>query len=73
MSSQCRHHPVTRMTASPWTHHRLLSLNNPPACPRHNGAEEKSIRDLKERLLQRWAKDKDGPLDLVTQIETWGA
>jgi hypothetical protein len=50
--------------------YRVLPLNNPPACPRYNGAEEKSIRDLKEHLAQRWATDPTVPLHLVAQIET---
>jgi len=31
----------------------VLPLNNPPHCPRYNGAKEKSIRDLKTALDQR--------------------
>jgi transposase InsO family protein len=31
----------------------VLPLNNPPACPRYNGAMEKSIGDLKRTLDQR--------------------
>lgn len=50
--------------------YRVLPLNNPPACPRYNGAEEKSIRDLKEHLRQRWGTAPTVPLHLVAQIET---
>jgi transposase InsO family protein len=52
------------------TRYRVLPLNNPPACPRYNGAEEKSIRDLKEHMDQRWGKVPTVPLHQVAQIET---
>ena len=47
----------------------VLPLNNPPHFPRYNGAMEKSIRDLKEHLHQRWGKVPIVPLHLVAQIE----
>jgi len=31
----------------------VLPLNNPPRCPRYNGAIEKSIRDFKTALMER--------------------
>ena len=48
----------------------MLPLNNPPAYPHYNGAEEKSIRDLKEHLDQRWGPAPTVPLHRVAQIET---
>jgi len=50
--------------------HYVLPLNNPPACPRYNGAQEKGIRDLKEHLVQRWGSDPAVPSALIAQIET---
>ena len=36
-----------------WSAFGVLPLNNPPHFPRYNGAQEKSIRDLKTALDQR--------------------
>jgi transposase InsO family protein len=47
----------------------VLPLNNPPAWPRYNGAMEKSIRDLKAHLDQRWTPLPAVPLSRVAQIE----
>jgi hypothetical protein len=47
----------------------VLPLNNPPHFPRYNGGMEKSIRDLKEHLDQRWGKVPTVPLHRVAQIE----
>ena len=49
--------------------YRVLPLNNPPACPRYNGAVEKGIRDLKEHLDQRWGNIPTVPSHRVAQIE----
>jgi len=70
---------LKRDNGSPFNNHyldkvlaryRVLPLNNPPACPRYNGAEEKSIRDLKEHLAQRWGTVPAVPSHLIAQIET---
>jgi|SRR5208283_3289205 len=50
--------------------YRVLPLNNPPACPRYNGAEEKSIRDLKEHLEERRGEVPSVSLHRIAQIET---
>jgi transposase InsO family protein len=46
----------------------VLPLNNPPACPRYNGAQEKSIRDLKEHLQRRWGSAPANSADLSSEL-----
>lgn len=69
---------LKRDNGSPFNNHhmdqllaryRVLPLNNPPAYPRYNGAQEKSIRDLKVHLDQRWGQDPVVPLHRLAQIE----
>jgi hypothetical protein len=50
--------------------YRVRPLNSPPAYPRYNGAEENSIRDLKDHLDRRWGQDLQAPPGRVAQIET---
>jgi transposase InsO family protein len=64
--SPFNNHPMDQLLAR----YRVLPLNNPPAYPQYNGAEEKSIRDLKEHLDQRWGTAPTVPLHQVAQIET---
>jgi transposase InsO family protein len=47
----------------------VLPLNSPPHFPRYNGAIEKSIRDLKDYLAQRWGYVSAVPFHQVAQIE----
>jgi len=47
----------------------VLPLNNPPHFPRYNGAEEKSIRDLKAALDQRQHHAGTVPKDLALAVE----
>ena len=69
---------LKRDNGSPFNHQNVdavlarfgvLPLNNPPHFPRYNGGMEKSIRDLKEHLEQRWGPTPTVPLPLVAQIE----
>jgi transposase InsO family protein len=46
----------------------VLPLNNPPACPRYNGAMEKSIGDLK-RSVDRRLLCSIVPAELISSIE----
>jgi len=48
----------------------VLPLNNPPHFPRYNGAQEKSIRDLKDALDQRLHNpgSKKSPLALLVEV-----
>jgi hypothetical protein len=47
----------------------VLPLNNPPHFPRYNGAQEKSIRDLKAALDQRWQTAVSVPKDFTLAVE----
>jgi transposase InsO family protein len=47
----------------------VLPLNNPPHFPRYNGAQEKSIRDLKAALDQRYQMAASAPNDLASVVE----
>jgi hypothetical protein len=47
----------------------VLALNNPPHFPRYNGAEEKSIRDLKAALDQRRQTTGRMPKDFALSVE----
>jgi transposase InsO family protein len=47
----------------------VLPLNNPPHFPRYNGAEEKSIRDLKAALDQRLTLARGMPTDFTLAVE----
>ena len=47
----------------------VLALNNPPRYPRYNGAEEKSIRDLKAALDQRRHAAGQVPKDFALLVE----
>jgi transposase InsO family protein len=47
----------------------VLPLNNPPHFPRYNGAEEKSIRDLKAALDQRHQHVGTVPKDFALTVE----
>ena len=47
----------------------VLPLNNPPHFPRYNGAEEKSIRDLKAALDQRQQHAGRIPKDFALAVE----
>lgn len=47
----------------------VLPLNNPPHCPRYNGAMEKSIRDFKAALDQRQQRRVAVPNDFVLAVE----
>ena len=47
----------------------VLPLNNPPHFPRYNGAEEKSIRDLKAALDQRLQHAANVPKDFALAVE----
>jgi hypothetical protein len=47
----------------------VLPLNNPPHFPRYNGAEEKSIRDLKTSLDQRLQRTGKAAGDLNLLVE----
>jgi len=47
----------------------VLPLNNPPHFPRYNGAQEKSIRDLKAALDQRFQLATSVPADLASIAE----
>jgi transposase InsO family protein len=69
---------LKRDNGSPFNHHHVdevlarfgvLPLNNPPHFPRYNGGMEKSIRDLKEHLDQRWGQVPAVPWPRVAQIE----
>ena len=46
----------------------VLPLNNPPHFPRYNGAKEKSIRDLKAALDQRFQPQPAVPADLALAV-----
>lgn len=47
----------------------VLPLNNPPHFPRYNGAKEKSIRDLKAALDQRFQPQTAALSDLALSVE----
>jgi transposase InsO family protein len=47
----------------------VLPLNNPPACPRYNGAMEKGIGDLKRSLDRRLLPSHTVPVELLSTIE----
>jgi len=47
----------------------VLPLNNPPHFPRYNGAQEKSIRDLKAALDQRWQTAASVPKNFILAVE----
>jgi hypothetical protein len=47
----------------------VLPLNNPPHFPRYNGAQEKSIRDLKAALDQRQQTTGRIPKDFALTVE----
>jgi transposase InsO family protein len=47
----------------------VLPLNNPPACPRYNGAMEKSIGDLKRSLHRRLSRQPSVPAELWSTVE----
>jgi transposase InsO family protein len=47
----------------------VLPLNNPPHFPRYNGAQEKSIRDLKAALDRRYQVAASVPTDLASVVE----
>jgi transposase InsO family protein len=47
----------------------VLPLNNPPACPRYNGAMEKSIGDLKRSLDRRLLSSHSIPVKILSTIE----
>ncbi|MGD0251553.1 MAG: hypothetical protein ABSC01_02530 [Verrucomicrobiota bacterium] len=47
----------------------VLPLNNPPHFPRYNGAQEKSIRDFKAALDQRWPHPASVPKDFALTVE----
>jgi hypothetical protein len=47
----------------------VLPLNNPPHFPRYNGAQEKSIRDLKTALYQRMQCAANVPKDFALAVE----
>ena len=47
----------------------VLPLNNPPHFPRYNGAQEKSIRDLKAALDQRLQTTAPVPTDFALAVE----
>ena len=47
----------------------VLPLKNPPHFPRYNGAQEKSIRDLKAALDRRCQRAASVPADLAAVVE----
>jgi transposase InsO family protein len=49
--------------------YRVLPLNNPPHFPRYNGAQEKSIRDLKAALDHRLRYASRAAIDLNLVVE----
>ncbi len=47
----------------------VLPLNNPPRCPRYNGAIEKSIRDFKAALRERLQCRRSVPANFTLTVE----
>jgi transposase InsO family protein len=47
----------------------VLPLNSPPACPRYNGAIEKSIGDLKRSLDRRLSRCSHVPTEMLATVE----
>lgn len=69
---------LKRDNGSPFNHYAVdevlarfgvLPLNNPPRFPRYNGAKEKSIRDLKAALDQRFQPHPAAPSNLALSVE----
>jgi transposase InsO family protein len=69
---------LKRDNGSPFNHHAVdevlarfavLPLNNPPHCPRYNGAMEKGIRDFKAALAQRSHSSPIVPADFALATE----
>jgi hypothetical protein len=58
-------HPVDEVMAR----FGVLPLNNPPHFPRYNGAQEKSIRDLKAALDQRLQHAANLPRDFALAVK----